>query len=414
MNKVSKQLAIHGGKPAAGDMTSKNPDYGLKTGANEFLALAEAFGYSASALEEIRRIAEREDSGIDPMMMRYYARDVSRVDAFEAFSRELFGAEHALAVNSGTSALIAALAGAEIGPGDEVIVPGYTFLASAAAVLAVGATPVVADIDDTLMLDPAAAESWITPKTRAIMPVHMQGGCADMDGISALARRHGLKVIEDNAQSCGGRYRGRWLGTLGDAGCFSFSSVKIVGCGEGGLVLSDDAWLMTRARSQHDTAGCWREDRYAEALQPGELFGGENYRMSELEGAVNLAQLRRMPEQAERYRKTSRAVMEALPEFSATRVRPSNDPEGDIGHILFLMAESGSVATDIAEALGAEGLDASARGDSDRRDWHLYTYWDHLLPPESISVDRCPNVLDLTRRAIRIRIHQGWTENDCE
>src|SRR5690606_18694139 len=138
------------------------------------------------------------------------------------------------------TALITALVGLGIGTGDEVIVPGYTYIASAAAVLTVGAIPVIAEVDDTLTLDPRDVERKITPLTKAIMPVHMRGLPAQMDEIMAIARRHGLKVIEDVAQANGGRYKGRMLGAIGDVGCFSFQHYKVITSGEGGMVVTDD------------------------------------------------------------------------------------------------------------------------------------------------------------------------------
>ena len=204
--------------------------------------------------------------------------------------------------------------------------PAYTFYATAAAVVAAKGIPVIAEINDTMTIDPEDVERKITPRTKAIVPVHMVGCAADMDAIMAIARRHNLMVIEDNAQACGGKYKGRYLGTIGDLGCFSLSCYKVVGAGEAGLVLTDDEYLYTRAASQHDTAACWRPDRYAKERMPGELFCGENYRMSELEGALNLVQIGRMEEQAGQYNANYRRVLAGLDEFAKTKPRPQQRP----------------------------------------------------------------------------------------
>src|SRR5579875_1478542 len=158
-------------------------------------------------------------------LIRFYGPDdsvtYSTVDTFEQRFARRMGVPYALGVTSGTAALITGLAALGIGPGDEVIVPAYTFVASPSAVLAVGALPVIAEVDDTLTLDPASVRANVTPYTRAIMPVHMRGMPAQMDQLMDIARTHELLVIEDAAQACGATYHGRAVGTFGDAGCFS-------------------------------------------------------------------------------------------------------------------------------------------------------------------------------------------------
>lgn len=198
---------------------------------------------------------------------------------FETGFAAYCGTRHAVAVNSGTSALHLALLAHGIGPGDEVVVPAMTFVASAAAVAYTGATPVLADVDPvTWTLDPAAAEAAVTPRTRAIMPVHLHGLCADMDAIGALARSRGLAVIEDAAQSHGAAYRGTRAGALGDIGCFSFYPGKNLGAfGEGGAVVtdSDDAARTIRQLRDWGQTARYRHERL-----------GFNYRMDGFQGAV--------------------------------------------------------------------------------------------------------------------------------
>ena len=339
---------------------------------------------------------------------------------------------YALGVNSGTSALNTAYVACGIGPGDEVIVPGYTFFATTAAVVTAKAIPVIAEVDDSLTLDPDDVARKITPRTKAIVPVHMGGKCCDMDRLLALAAEHDLFVIEDNAQACGGTYKGRLLGTIGNMGCFSISSYKISGCGEAGLVLTDDEWLYTRAQNQHDTAACWRPDRYATERQPGELFCGQNYRMSEMAGAVNLVQLKKTRAQAKRYNRNMRRVVGRLNPFRETVLRRSNDLAGDVGYSFVLFGKDVPATERLIETLRAEGVPASGRGSKTARDWHIYTYWEHILEqktatPEgcpftcpyhkgklpAYSKDMCPRTLDFISRAVIIRIDQWWTAADC-
>ena len=425
---TEEDLASKGGEKAVKGFRGKHKP---KIGVEEFLELADAWGYDSSVIDRIRRIIEKEDIP-SPHLARYYNPRGSKVQELEEYAKNLFGVRHALAVNSGTSALSAAYVGCGIGPGDEVIVPGYTFFATAAEVVAVKAIPVIAEVDDSLTIDPKDVEEKITPQTKAIVPVHMIGNCCDMDAIMRIAERHNLMVIEDNAQACGGKYKGRFLGTIGDAGCLSLSTFKITGAGEGGMVLTNDEQVYVKATSYHDTAACWRPDRYAKERFPGELFCGQNYRMSELEGSVILVQLKKTEDQARRYNINMRRVLRAVKKFKKVNPRRSNDILGDVGCDLVFLAEDRELADKLADALQAEGVPAGARGTKRARDWHIYAYWEHILSqktptPEGCpftcpyykgrlpeySADMCPNTLDLVDRALHISIDQWWTEEDC-
>ena len=423
------QLAVNGGGRAVSGYEGKaKPTVGI----DEFMALAETWGYSRATRERIRAAIEDEATDFSPRLTRYYNPRPSRVAKLEAYAQKLFGVRHALAVNSGTSALNTAYVACGIGPGDEVIVPGFTFFATAAAVVTAKAIPVIAEVDGSLTIDPEDVKRKITPRTKAIVPVHMLGYCCDMDPIMDIARKRKLIVIEDTAQACGGQYHGQMLGTIGAMGCFSISSYKITGAGEGGLVLTDDEWLHIRAQNQHDTAACWRPDRYARERRPGELFCGQNYRMSEMEGATNLPQLRKTKAQARRYSRNMRRIVGRLDDFPETRVRRSNDPDGDVGYTLVLLARDAECAGKLIEALNAEGVAAHGRGATRARNWHLYSYWEHILeqktatpegcpfscpyhegPLPDYSQDMCPQTLDLLSRAVFIGVSQWWTAGDC-
>lgn len=209
------------------------------------------------------------------------------LERFERGMAQLCGVAHGVACCNGTAALHLACAALGLGPGDEVIAPAFSIISTANAIVQTGATPVLVDVEpDTLCLDPRAVRAAITPRTKALMPVHMYGHPAEMDPLLDLAREHGLKVIEDAAQVHGASYRGRVLGGLGDLGCFSFFANKLVTTGEGGMVVTDDAGLAARLRSLRNLAHGARRFEHAEL--------GFNYRLTNLQAALGLAQLERL------------------------------------------------------------------------------------------------------------------------
>lgn len=209
-------------------------------------------------------------------------------ESFERKFAEYQQAKHGIAMNSGTTALHIALIAADVDAGAEVIVPAYTFIATATAAIEARAVPIFVDIEPaTYNINPKAVEAAITEKTSAIMPVHFAGRPADMDEILRIAKKYGLKIIEDAAQAWGAEWKGRRVGAIGDAGCFSFQSSKNINTGEGGIIVTNDDMVAKMARSHHNCGrsedGLWYEHFY---------FGG-NYRITELQSAVLLAQLDR-------------------------------------------------------------------------------------------------------------------------
>ena len=222
---------------------------------------------------------------------------------FERAFAEFHGARHGLAVTNGTAALEVAMAALGIGPGDEVLVPDFTFVATASAVLFTGALPVLVDVlPGTYCLDPRLAEAAITPRTKAIVAVHMGGHPADLDAICDLARRKGLMLIEDSSHAHASEWRGKRIGTFGNAATFSFQASKLMTAGEGGIIISNDDGFELKARSIHD---CGR--------MPGEWFYrhfiyGSNYRLSEWQGAVLSVQLGRLDEQTRRRHQNARLL----------------------------------------------------------------------------------------------------------
>src|SRR5437763_11474299 len=243
-------------------------------------------------LEALERVVRSRN------LFRYYGvgDGPDEVAAFEREFAEHFGARHALCGKAGSSALFCGLLGAGVGPGDEVIVPAYPWNATPNAVIATGALPVLAEIDDSLTLDPADVEARITPRTRAILPVHMRGAPADMRALTELAQEHGLVVVEDVCQAAGASFEGRRLGTFGDAGAFSLQFNKIITTGEGGVMITDRDDVYDLAIDVHDCAGRARR----EAGLP--RYPGWNFRASELIGAVARVQLGRLDGLLERMR----------------------------------------------------------------------------------------------------------------
>jgi dTDP-4-amino-4,6-dideoxygalactose transaminase len=400
------KLALFGGSPARTNPIPPMFPGGMEIGSEEKAAVMEVLS--------------------DRTLFRYYgptdfASRVSRLE--EAFAAH-FGVRHALAVSSGTAALITALVALGIGPGDEVIVPAYTFIASAAAVLAARAVPVIAEVDESLTLDPLALEDKITPFTKAIMPVHMRGAPCAMDQVMEIARKHDLKVVEDVAQAVGGIYAGKRLGTIGHVGAFSLQLHKIITTGEGGMVVTNEQSVFHRARMYHDSAGFWRMEH------PGELpIPGVNYRMSEIAGALGLVQLSRLESLLARMRMLKARLKAGLDGFHLRRI---NDEGGDTAVCLVFYLPEADLAKQVVAALKAENVGASVIYAPDVSNWHVYINWKHILAQKTItdegcpyrcplyqgeveySLDMCPQALDLLSRAVHLDISPLLTEDDID
>ena len=238
---------------------------------------------------------------------RWDALKGEEVSHFEAEFAAFQGAAHGVAVTNGTVALKLALIAAGVGPGDEVIVPGYTFIATATAALELGAIPVFADVDpQSYTLDPDSVAACLTGRTRAIMPVHLGGCPADMDGLLALSRQHGLAVVEDAAQAWGAAWKGARVGTLGQCGIVSFHASKNLTAGEGGMVLCDDPDTASLVRSLSNCG------RHPDGLWYAHYLLGGNYRLSEFQGAVLRSQLQRYPQQLAHRQSNAAYLTEAL------------------------------------------------------------------------------------------------------
>ncbi len=361
-------------------------------------------------------------------LFRHYGHEPgpSRAAELEEAFAGFMGARHALAMTSGTASLVTGLRAIGVGPGDEVIVPAYTWIASAAAVVAVGAVPVVAEVDETLTLDPEDVERKISPFTQAIMPVHMRGAPCRMDELLQVARRHGLKVIEDVAQADGASYKGRRLGSLGDVGCFSLQFNKIITAGEGGMVVTNEEQTWKRAVMYHDViAGL--------AFSPEETLCGVNYRLSELQAAVALVQLGRLEGLLGAMRERKRLLRAGLTDVLQRKglaFRKLADPEGDAAVALIFFAQDAGQAGRIAQALDAESIQSGVLYRPEAPDYHVYAHWTPILEqrtwterggpwrwaqqPTAYSRDMCPRSLDLLGRAVHLDVSPLLTNEDIE
>ncbi len=231
--------------------------------------------------EEKKELIETVDSG--------WITEAAKTRQFERMVAEYVGSRYALAVNNGTVSLVIATLALGIGQGDEVIVPDFTMIASANAVILAGATPVLVDIDrETLCISLEAAEAAITPRTKAIMPVPLNGRYPNMDALLELAKKRNLFVIEDSAQALGSRYKGKHLGTFGDIGSFSFSTPKVITTGQGGMLVTDSEELRNKMYQLKDFGRLARADFYHEAL-------GYNFKFTDFQAAVGIAQMRKLP-----------------------------------------------------------------------------------------------------------------------
>lgn len=289
-------------------------------------------------------------------LFRYYGtKPPHHVDDLEHAAREFYDVKHALAINSGTGALICAMTALGIGPGCEVIVPAFLWVASVGAIVQVGAIPVISEVDDSFNLDPARLERAITPRTKLIIAIHMAGAPCDMDPIMAVAQHHGIKVLEDCAQANGGSYRGRRLGSIGHMAIFSLQLNKNMTCGEGGLIVTNDDKLYERAFSAHDMGMVRRNGRLA---QPEDyaLSWGQGRRMSELCGAVAGVQLKKLPAILDRMRNSKRRIKAGLTGTAGLAFRRIVDDKGDTGPFLILLLENATIAQGLLVQLRSSGF----------------------------------------------------------
>ena len=364
------------------------------------------------------RVGIREWLALAPVLAsgklaRYNASGGGPLSDFEAAYSEKFAVKHTLATSSGTGALIAALVAAGVGPGDEVLVPAYTWIATAAAPLAVGAIPVLVEIDSSLTMSPADIQRKITPQTKAIIPVHMANLVCDMDAIMAVAHQHGLIVIEDACQAVGVKYKGRRVGTIGDIGAYSFNQFKNINVGEGGALVTNNDEYFARARIYHDVGAVFRGHQENWDIPP---FPGVNLKASQIQGAMLKVQLKKLDPLIARMRVRRDLLAEILRNSRRFQVGPHNDPANAAGlHVIF--GSPDEAATFAKEhKRGVHRVYDSSR--------HIYSFWQPILQRRlahplmnpygwaardaDYSPDACTASLDILRRTCRISVGENY------
>ena len=344
-------------------------------------------------------------------------------DRFEARYADYLGVKHFALAASGSQALAAAITALGLGPGDEVIIPAHTYMATATSVLSAGAIPLIVDIDETITIDPAAVEAAIGPRTRAVIPVHMWGAACDMGAIMDIAARHDLVVIEDACQGVGGGYEGRKFASIGHVGCFSFNYYKNMTCGEGGGVAVNDDAIAERARCAIDPCHFYWQGRN-EAVKP---FSGNGARASELMGAMLNVQLDRIEAMIGAMRAEKKAILEGTRQLGnlGLKAAPMNSPDCDCSSQVMYSLPSGEAAWRFAELMPCVIIGQTGR--------HNYTEWDQVLMGagaahpamnpfnmaantdcrKTYSRDMCARSLEILDRTIMIATHPDHTEKDA-
>jgi 8-amino-3,8-dideoxy-alpha-D-manno-octulosonate transaminase len=327
---------------------------------------------------------------------------VYRVREFEAAFGKKMNVPYAQAVTSGTAALTVALKAMGVKPGDEVIIPSFTFVATIEAVIECRAVPVIVDIDESLNICPKSVREAVTKKTKALLPVHMMGAPADMDSIMRIAKDKGLLVLEDTAQGCGGTYKGKYLGTIGDTGSFSFDAGKVMITGEGGMVVTSKEDFYIRARSVHDHGHEYSKVK-SRGVE-GALCTGYNFRMTEIQAAIGLAQLAKLDMIIKSQRDNKKKLKDLLKPLSL-KYRTINDP-GELGDALIFFLDSKEQAGLFAKMMSENGLGTKNLPDAIR--WHFAGYWEHIYKEYGFYQDTWQTAwkksADLLERAIALPV----------
>jgi 8-amino-3,8-dideoxy-alpha-D-manno-octulosonate transaminase len=369
-------------------------------------------------------------------LFRYYGVKLRKeVEKLEAEFAQFVGARYAVAMTSGTGALHTALSALGVGPGQEVIVPAYMWVSVVASVVNHGALPVLADIDETLCLNPAEVEKRITSKTRGIIMVHMSGAPGNVKAMQKIARGHKLFLLEDCAQCNGGKVDGRHVGTFGDLGIFSFQMNKNMSAGEGGCLVTDDFRLYQRAFACHDLGYARDESGRLIFDKPDLCLWGKGYRLDELRAAVLRVQLKKLPRIIKAMRQSKYRIRKALEKFPRVQLRKIVDPAGDTGCFLITTYADPETAKKVNQALRAEGIMTSPQGISNvvLTDWGLHLYYNNISLVKHSSVDShgfpwklaenagaereyrkgtCPTADSLFERSILIPIPSNLTKRD--
>jgi dTDP-4-amino-4,6-dideoxygalactose transaminase len=336
---------------------------------------------------------------------------------------KIMGTDYAIVMTSGHAALVSALVGLGVGPGDQVIIPAYTYIATAIAVLEAGAIPVIAEIDDSLTLDPKDVEKKITKHTKAIIPVHIKGFPSDMEAICNIAKKHGIAVVEDACQADGASFKGKRLGAWGDAGAFSFNFFKIISMGEGGAMITSNRQVFERGLIYHDSSACAYFGNQIEDFTTTPFCGSE-YRTNEISAAILRQQLKRLDGIIADLRKNKKYIMDNLSDLCGF-IR-SNDIEGDLGTTVGMYFKTSEEAARVAKILGTENPVFTKK--------HVYTDWKPILNKRGAhhpaldpfmmkenqgivpdyTVDMCPKSLEHLSRTVYIEVNPDWTTAELD
>jgi 8-amino-3,8-dideoxy-alpha-D-manno-octulosonate transaminase len=373
--------------------------------------------------EERKEVMDVLETGI---LFRYGfdgpRKGIWKARTFEEEFAKYHGVEYCHMCSNGTAADLISLASVGIGAGDEVIVPPFSFVAPIEAVFTVGAVPVFAEIDETLCLSPEGIEAAVTPRTKAVLLVHLFGSMARMDEIVQVCEKHNLILVEDAAPALGGTYKSKHLGTFGKVGCFSFDFFKVITAGEGGAVITNDRDVYETAHMfgdhGHDHIG---ENRGAEQHP----ILGFNYRISELHAAVGLAQFRKLDFILARQRDYQAQLREVLSAFPQITFREVPDPAGDSATTLGFLLPDAQTAVRVHEAMGKAGVGTAYWY---RNNFHYLRNWEHLqglksaykLPvrlledtPDYAAI-RLPRTDDIMSRMQMIEIRLSWTQEELD
>jgi Predicted pyridoxal phosphate-dependent enzyme apparently involved in regulation of cell wall biogenesis len=334
---MSNRLAIDGGKPVRDILLP--PSY------------PGAVVYGQEEKDAANEVLDRKSPN------RNYGPDLAgKVKEFEKQFSQKIGSKYSLGLTSGTAALVVALKALGIGPGDKVIVPAVTFIATAGAVIIAGAVPVFADVDESMNIDPEEIKKRVDKYTKAVIVVPLLGNPCEMDRIMEEARKYNLLVIEDVAQSSGCKYRGQAAGSYGDVNCFSLQMNKIITTGEGGAVTTNHAGYYERAVRYHDHGMFREKEGFLSMNAEEDIFVGQNYRMSEITGAVALEQLKKQDDIIKSMRKIKSYIKEGIKDIDGLKFRRINDMEGDAGSTVFMSLPDKNIAARFSAALTAENI----------------------------------------------------------
>ena len=328
--------------------------------------------------------------GFDAMRKNFHIRE------FETMTTEYFNCNHALAVSSGTAAIKVGLKALGVKTGDEVITQAFNFIATVEAILDCGATPIIANVNDTMNMDPIDCESLITDKTKVLLPVHMLGVPTDMESIMAIAKKYNLKVMEDNCETVGAKYEGKYLGTIGDAGAFSYDFGKVITCGEGGMVVTNDINIDKYAREYHDH-GHENNPNYPRGKDTKTTYGF-NYRMTEMQAAVGKVQLGRLDYIIKENKVRYQAFEKKIPATIKTRLIPTGS--NPIYDTFIFFTESKDEKQRCIEILTDEGF--GTKNLPDAMEWHCTAFWEHALDKKQVKHSQ--KTKELLEKAIAVPI----------